>query len=68
MKPPQDEYDKIPPLPRDGSDFIHIPGVYCQGCGRSFALYSYSAIGPNGIDENGKPFMNVCPFCPKDKP
>jgi hypothetical protein len=59
MKPPQEEYDKIPPLPEPGEQFIHIPGCYCQDCGRTFALYSYSMVY-TGKDENGKAYLTKC--------
>jgi hypothetical protein len=63
VKPPPDVYDSIKPLPPPGSWFMHFPGVYCQGCGETFALYSFSAIGHDGVDENGKPFLAACCHC-----
>lgn len=63
MRPPQDIYDAIPPLPGPGRQFIHIPGIYCITCGETMALYDYSAWQPNGIDENGKPYYQSCWKC-----
>jgi hypothetical protein len=60
MKPSKEEYDKIPPLPPAGEQFMHIPGCYCQNCGASFALYSYSILQPGDVDENGKPYFRRC--------
>jgi hypothetical protein len=55
--------DQIQPLP-DGDkitdEFMHFPGVYCATCGIISALYSYSIIAPNGIDENNRPYINQC--------
>lgn len=68
MKPSQEKYDKIPALPTidwPPPFFVHIPGVYCGNCGETFALYSYSVIWPNGLDENGKPYYNACFKCHK---
>jgi len=59
MKPVKEIYDRIPPVPESGF-FQHFPGIYCQNCGRDFALYSYSALSPDGLDEEGKPFYNLC--------
>lgn len=56
-------YDKIPSNP--SGFFMNFPGVYCI-CGEVFALYSYSAIPPHGLDMNGKPFYNKCFMCVKD--
>ena len=42
---------------------MHVPGCYCAGCGESFALYSYSAIQPTEVDENGKPYYKDCFKC-----
>lgn len=67
MKPPKEEYDAIPKMPRTGVVFAHIPGVYCKGCGRTFALYSYSMCPPAGIDEEGKPFYTSCMDCPVEE-
>lgn len=64
MKPNQPIYDRIPALPPPGQFFQHFPGVYCAGCGGTFALYSYSAGGPIEKDENGKPFYHSCFRCP----
>src|SRR5271157_3481788 len=63
MKPSAEVYETIKPLPPPGTLFTHFPGVYCLKCGEVFALYSYSAIAPSGVDENGKPYMRGCPKC-----
>jgi hypothetical protein len=65
MKPPQEIYETIPPNPDYTKEFMNLPGVYCQGCGSTFALYSFSFIPPNGLDENGKPFYHSCFKCEK---
>lgn len=52
MKPPQEKYDLIPSNPDFDKGFMNFPGVYCQGCGADFALYSYSAYQPDALDEN----------------
>jgi hypothetical protein len=62
-----EDYASILPLPEEGEHFMHLPGVYCKNCGEIFALYSYSAHKPDGIDHNRKPFYNKCYFCPKDE-
>jgi hypothetical protein len=62
MKPDPLIYASIPALPLRGF-FQHFPGVYCAGCGETFALYSYSTGGPLHIDENGKPFYHSCFHC-----
>ena len=67
MRPPQEKYDSIPSLPPKGVFFQHFPGVYCKGCGETFALYSYSFFGSQGEDENGKPYMTSCFKC-RNKP
>ncbi len=66
MKPSKEIYDKILPLcPKDYEEgFMRIPGVYCAGCGETFALYSYSVIPPCGFDENQKPYYTGCFRCP----
>lgn len=66
MKPPKEIYDKIPELPESGF-YMHFGGVYCRNCGETFALYSYSAIRPSGIDENRKPYYSQCFKCPTEK-
>ena len=67
MKPKQEIYDKIPTWPRPDW-FMDFPGVYCKGCGETFALYSFSMIGKQGLDENNKAYMNSCFKCQKDGP
>lgn len=62
-----DRYNQIKPLPPEGGFFQHFPGVYCKKCERIFALYSYSAFQPDGVDENGKPYYDSCSVCGKDK-
>lgn len=62
MKPSKEIYDKIPDHP--SGSFMNAPGIYCK-CGASFALYFYSTIQPDGLDENGKPFYNQCFLCKK---
>jgi hypothetical protein len=54
--------ENIPPLPKEGF-FQHLPGSYCKNCGEVFALYSYSAIKPDGVDDKGKPYYNDCFKC-----
>jgi hypothetical protein len=61
MKPSPEIYEKIPSFPK--GNFMHLPGVYCQGCGEDYALYFYSAFGHYSLDENGKPFYKACPKC-----
>jgi len=67
MKPIQEKYDEIPGFPTIDrlslSFFICVPGAYCKQCGEVFALYSYSAIWPNGLDENDKPYYDSCFKC-----
>ena len=58
-----EDYDKI--LPPENGFFVHIPGVYCKSCGETFALYSFSAHQPDGVDENNKPYYNHCFCCVK---
>jgi hypothetical protein len=58
------DYDKIAPI-EDGF-FQHFPGVYCNNCGETSALYSYSMFQPVGVDENNKPYYDSCFKC-KDK-
>lgn len=65
MKPPQKIYETILPNPDYAKGFMNFPGIYCEGCGETFALYSYSAHQPNGLDENGKPFYHSCFMCEK---
>lgn len=57
-----ERYESIQPMVE--GFFQHFPGVYCQGCGNDFALYSYSASQPHGVDENNKPFYKTCGLCP----
>ena len=66
MKPVQEKYDKLPTKEQMGA--INIPGVYCQGCGETFALYRYSFQQPDGFDENGKAYYRTCFLCKGDKP
>ena len=63
-----ERYALIKPLPKEGGFFQNFPGVYCQKCGKDFALYSYSAYQPDGVDENGKPFYRECCLCCKTLP
>lgn len=58
--PPADQYALILPLPPKGESFIHMPGVYCQNCGTTLALYSWSMAKPDGVDENQKPYYKCC--------
>lgn len=58
-----DRYAAI--LPIEDGFFQHFPGIYCRNCGRDFALYSYSAYQPDGIDDNQKPYYNRCSHCPE---
>ena len=69
MRPTQEKYEAIPRLSREDyvEDFMRFPGIYCAGCGETFALYSFSAIGPDGVDENGKPFMTGCGLCRREE-
>jgi hypothetical protein len=55
--------NEIKPIPEEGGFYMNFPGVYCQSCGQVFALYSYSAYRPDGIDENKKPFYKKCGLC-----
>ncbi len=64
MKPETSLYNKIPPIKNEGF-YQNFPGVYCKTCGQTFALYSYSAYQPDGIDENNKPFYVKCALCNK---
>ena len=75
MKPDQPTYDSIPVLPSPAQSFEHSPGIYCVGCGATFALYSHHrdgmfvvyshrACAPIHIDENDKPFYHTCFRCP----
>ena len=52
--------DDIKPLPANGGFFLNFPGVYCKTCGGVYALYSYSAHQPDGIDDHGKPYYTRC--------
>jgi len=61
MKPSQEKYDSLPA--RDKMGPVNIPGVYCQGCGETFALYRYSVLQPDGFDENGKAYYRACFNC-----
>jgi hypothetical protein len=58
-----ERYDEIRPI--ENGFFQNFPGVYCKKCGKTFALYSYSAMQPHGVDENSKPFYNSCFKCDK---
>lgn len=58
-----ENYNEIKEM--SNGDFRHFPGVYCKNCGETFALYSYSLIQPDGIDDNLKPFYNDCFRCNK---
>jgi hypothetical protein len=58
-----ERYDEIKSI--ENGFFQNFPGVYCKKCGETFALYSYSAMQPNGVDENLKPFYNSCFKCDK---
>ena len=51
--------EDIQPLPKGGF-FQLFPGVYCKACGEIFALYSYSVMQPDGVDEDGRAFYNTC--------
>jgi hypothetical protein len=62
MKPSPEKYAALPAKSQMGP--INIPGAYCQGCGATMALYSYSMIQPEGYDENDKAFYKTCPECP----
>lgn len=58
-----ERYNEIRPM---GNGFFqNFSGVYCKNCGETFALYSYSAMQPQGVDENSKPFYNNCFKCNK---
>lgn len=59
MKPTN--YNEIPMLDQLGP--INIPGIYCKNCGETFALYSYSMMPMDGVDENNKPIYNKCFIC-----
>lgn len=61
MKP--ENYEEIPTKDKLNGYFQYFPGIYCRGCGRTFALYSYSAFMPSGFDENDKPFYKSCFEC-----
>lgn len=37
--------------------------IRCRGCGKIFALYSYSLIQPHGYDTEGKPYYDFCHNC-----
>jgi len=65
VRGPIDEktYHSIKPMPKDGSPFQNFPGVYCRRCGETFALYSYSAYQPDGVDGNDKPYYDSCFKC-----
>lgn len=63
MKITPERYGLIPKLPEKGKFFQHFPGVYCQNCGKDFALYHYSLHQPDGLDENGIPFYTKCVLC-----
>lgn len=63
MKPPDEKYALIPTRKTMGA--INIPGIYCKGCGDTFALYSYSVFQADGYDENDKPFYEKCLTCQK---
>lgn len=66
-----DKYLAIPPLSaaeKEGCFFQHFPGVYCVNCGDTFALYSYSAPVPDGVDGAGKPFYRKCLTCLRTSP
>lgn len=64
-----DKYATIKPVPEEGGFYQNLPGVYCQKCGETFALYSYSLHQPDGVDAKGKPFYRECSFCrPKGLP
>lgn len=65
MKPPQEIYDTIPSNPDFNKGFMNFPGVYCQGCGETFAMYSFG-FGSRILDENGKPYFTTCFKCEKD--
>lgn len=59
------DYDKM--LPRENGFFQHFPGCYCNNCGETFALYSYSAMQPKNVDENKIPYYNSCFKCDNSK-
>ena len=65
MKPSQEKYDQIQPLKDQGH--INIPGIYCAGCGETYARYSYSFHQADAVDENGKPYYNKCFKCSPPK-
>ena len=60
------DYDKIPTWEEFRKAKVAVPGIYCQKCGTTFALYSWSMMGPHGLDENKKPFYKNCFECPKE--
>ncbi len=64
MKPPKEEYDKIPTKENLGA--INVPGCYCATCGKTFALYSFSHIVPVCLDDEGKLYYERCEACPID--
>jgi hypothetical protein len=59
-----DDICKVEMLPKNGF-FQLFPGVYCRTCGKTFALYSYSAHQPDGVDESGRAFYKTCLMCDK---
>lgn len=56
-----ENYDNIPTFEKLKG--INIPGCYCENCGQTFALYSYSSIKPTKIDENKKFYYDFCHLC-----
>lgn len=56
-----ENYNDIPTARKLRS--VNIPGCYCENCGQTFALYSYSIIPPTKVDENNKLCYESCHFC-----
>lgn len=53
-------YDTMIPPPDTGEAFIQMNACYCNNCGKTFALYSFSAWKPNKRDENNVPYYECC--------
>lgn len=58
-------YDLIPTV--NSLEDVNLPGCYCKNCGRTFALYSFSAFRPSLKDENNKLYYENCFKCKKDE-
>lgn len=57
---PIKDYESMIPPPTTGEFFVAMNSCYCNQCGRTFALYSFSAWKPEKVDERGVPYYECC--------